>query len=77
MTAAASLHPEAARERADAAAASVGVWAFDGEHGLKTLVAKAASGDVTWFLAAVDRIPPLKRAFARQAMGLGVLPAAG
>ena len=26
-------------------------------------------------LAAVDRIPPLKRAFARQAMGLGVLPA--
>ncbi len=27
-------------------------------------------------LAAVDRIPPLKRAFARQAMGLGVLPPA-
>ena len=72
--------PEAARERAEAAAGSVGVWAFDGEHGLRTLVAKAASGDVTWFLAVVDRIAEILRlegdsdgADARRAKAVGVL----
>jgi hypothetical protein len=56
------------------------VWAFDGEHGLKTLVAKAASGDVTWFLAVVDRIAEILRAEgdrdgvdARRAKAVGLL----
>ncbi len=72
--------PDAARQRAEDAAASVGVWAFDGEHGLTTLVAKAASGDVTWFLAVVDRIADLLAlegdrddADARRAKAVGVL----
>ena len=72
--------PEAARLRAEAAAASVGVWAFEGEHGLKTLVAKAASGDVTWFLAVVNRIADLLAregdsgtVDARRAKAVGVL----
>jgi len=72
--------PEAARQREEAAATSVGVWAFDGEHGLKTLVAKAASGDVTWFLAVVVRIADLlalegdrDEADARRAKAVGVL----
>ncbi|WP_139209845.1 DUF222 domain-containing protein [Microlunatus flavus] len=72
--------PEAARERAEAAATSVGVWAFEGEHGLKTLVAKASSGDVTWFLAVVDRIAGILAlegdrgtADVRRAKAVGVL----
>jgi len=48
--------PEQRRAREDAARVERGVWSYDGEHGLRTIVAKAASGDVRWFLATVDRI---------------------
>jgi hypothetical protein len=32
------------------------VWACDSDDGLKTLIAKANSGDVVWFLATINRI---------------------
>jgi hypothetical protein len=48
--------PEQRRRREDAARQERGVWSFAGEHGLRTIVAKAASGDVRWFMATVDRI---------------------
>ena len=48
--------PERRRAREEAARTERGVWSYGGEHGLRTIVAKAASGDVRWFLAAVDRI---------------------
>lgn len=48
--------PEQRRAQVDGARLDRGVWSFEGEHGLRTIVAKAASGDVRWFVAAVDRI---------------------
>jgi hypothetical protein len=48
--------PELAAERAERARSSQDVFSFDSEDGLKTIVAKAAAGDVIWFLATVNRI---------------------
>lgn len=56
------------------------MWALDGEHGLKTIVARAASGDVTWFLATVNRIAEILQVDgdpdpvdARRATAIGIL----
>lgn len=72
--------PDARRAREEAARAERGVWSFDGEDGLRTLVAKAASGDVRWFVAAVDCIAEilgldgdLDPVDARRAKAIGVL----
>jgi len=51
--------PELAVERAERARTQRRVWASAGEDGLRTLVARADAGDVTWFLAAVNRIADL------------------
>ena len=48
--------PQSAREREDRARQARDVWACDSDDGLKTLIAKATSGDVVWFLATVNRI---------------------
>jgi hypothetical protein len=48
--------PALAAERAERARTTKRVWASAAEDGLKTLVAKADAGDVTWFMAAVNRI---------------------
>ena len=48
--------PELAAEREDRARKARDVWACDSDDGLKTLIAKATSGDVVWFLATVNRI---------------------
>lgn len=55
---AAILHadPGLAEQRAEQARQARGVWAYPGEDGLKTLVAKAAAGDVTFLLATVNRL---------------------
>jgi hypothetical protein len=72
--------PDQSRARERAARAERGVWSFDGEDGLRTLVAKAASGDVRWFVAAVDRIAEilgldgdLDLVDARRAKAIGIL----
>ena len=72
--------PERRRAREEAARTERGVWSYEGEHGLRTLVAKAASGDVRWFVAAVDRIAEILRlegdtepVDARRAKAIGVL----
>ena len=73
-------NPEARRAREEAARTERGVWSYAGEHGLRTLVAKAASGDVRWFMAAVDRIADVLRlegdldpVDARRAKAVGIL----
>lgn len=48
--------PAQAEARADEARRARGVWAFDAEDGIKTLVAKAAAGDVTVLMATVNRV---------------------
>jgi hypothetical protein len=48
--------PALAEQRAEEARQARGVWAHPGEDGLKTLVAKAAAGDVTFLLATVNRL---------------------
>ena len=72
--------PEARRAHEEAARTERGVWSYEGEHGLRTLVAKAASGDVRWFVTAVDRIAEILRlegdldlVDARRAKAIGVL----
>ncbi len=72
--------PEQRRTREAAARVERGVWSFDGEHGLRTLVARAASGDVRWFVAAVDRVAEILRldgdpdgVDARRAKAVGIL----
>lgn len=72
--------PEQRRAQEDGARLDRGVWSFEGEHGLRTVVAKAASGDVRWFVAAVDRIAEvlgvegdLDPVDARRAKAVGVL----
>ena len=72
--------PEARRAREEAARVERGVWSYAGEDGLRTIVAKAASGDVRWFMAAVDRIAEVLRldgdldlVDARRARAIGVL----
>lgn len=72
--------PASAAERAERARTERDVTAFDGEHGLKVLVAKAAAGDVTWFLAVVNRLADILAADgdpdpvgARRAKAIGLL----
>jgi hypothetical protein len=72
--------PDARRAREEAARSERGVWSFDGEHGLRTIVAKAASGDVRWFLATVNRIAEVLQldgdrdpVDARRAKAVGIL----
>ena len=48
--------PDLAEQREELAARSRDVMAYDGDDGLKTLVAKAAAGDVVWFMATVNRL---------------------
>lgn len=48
--------PDAAAARTERARTERGVWVSGSDDGLKLLVARAASGDVVWFLAAVNRI---------------------
>lgn len=72
--------PALAAERAEQARQARGVWAYPGEDGLKTLVAKAAAGDVTWLLATVNRLADVLAARGdtdpadhRRAKALGLL----
>lgn len=72
--------PEQRRAREEAARTGRGVWSFDGEDGLRTIVAKAASGDVRWFVATVDRIAEVLEldgdrdgVDARRARAIGIL----
>lgn len=48
--------PALADERAERARTDRDVTAHAGEHGLKTIVARAAAGDATWFMATVSRL---------------------
>ncbi len=48
--------PEAVAERAERARTERMVRAFDSDDGLRTVVARATSGDVAWFMATVNRI---------------------
>ena len=72
--------PATAAERAEQARRSRGVWAYPGEDGLKTLVAKAAAGDVVCLLATVNRLADVLAADGdttsadeRRAKALGLL----
>ena len=56
--------PALAAEREDRARQARGVWAMDSEDGLKTLIAKAAAGDVVWFMATINRIADILTARA-------------
>ena len=72
--------PDQAAARALRARTERDVWATDTEDGLKLLIAKAASGDVTWFMATVNRIAEILAVRgdtdpvgARRAKALGIL----
>ena len=72
--------PAAAADRERRARTERCVWACDTEDGLKLLVARASSGDVTWFLATVNRIADillqdgdLDPVGARRARAIGIL----
>ena len=72
--------PTTAAERAEQTRRSRGVWAYPGEDGLKTLVAKAAAGDVVCLLATVNRLADVLAAEGdttsadeRRAKALGLL----
>ena len=72
--------PDQAAARAMRARTERDVWATDTEDGLKLLIAKAASGDVTWFMATVNRIADILAlrgdtdpVGARRAKALGIL----
>lgn len=72
--------PALAERRAEQARQARGVWAYPGEDGLKTLVAKAAAGDVVWLMATVDRLADIlaldgdtEPADVRRAKALGLL----
>jgi hypothetical protein len=72
--------PALAAERAERARTSQDVFSLDSEDGLKTIVAKAAAGDVIWFLATVNRIAEILTARgdtdpigARRARAVGIL----
>ena len=72
--------PEQRRAREEGARSERGVWSFAGEHGLRTIVAKAASGDAHWFVATVDRIAEILHLDgdrdlidARRAKAIGIL----
>lgn len=72
--------PAAAAEREQRARTDRDVWSCDTEDGLKLLVARAASGDVAWFLATVNRIADILAregdtdpVGARRAKAIGIL----
>ena len=73
--------PAAAESRRLEAALAQGVWATQSsEHGLKTLVAKAAAGEVLYLVAVVDRLAEILAARGdtrdlgpRRASALGIL----
>jgi hypothetical protein len=72
--------PALAAERAERACTTQDVFSFDSKDGLKTIVAKAAAGDVIWFLATVNRIAEILAARgdtdpigARRARAIGIL----
>ncbi|GAA3553736.1 hypothetical protein GCM10022197_06060 [Microlunatus spumicola] len=72
--------PALTGERAEQARRSRGVWAYPGEDGLTTLVAKAAAGDVVCLLATVNRLADVLEtegdtapADERRAKALGLL----
>ena len=72
--------PGLAAERAERARSSQDVYSFDSDDGLKTIVAKATSGDAVWFLATVNRIADILAARgdtdpvgARRARAVGIL----
>ena len=72
--------PDQAAARALRARTERDVWATDTEDGLKLLIARAASGDVTWFMATVNRIAEILAlrgdtdpVGARRAKALGIL----
>jgi hypothetical protein len=48
--------PALAAERERRARELRNVWATDSEDGLKTIIARAASGDAVWFMATINRI---------------------
>jgi hypothetical protein len=48
--------PALAAERQERARRLRDVWATDSEEGLKTIIARATSGDVVWFMATVNRL---------------------
>ena len=54
--------PEQAAERDRRRREERDVFAFDSEDGLKTLVARATSGDVVWFMAMVNRLAEILQA---------------
>ena len=72
--------PALAAERAERARVSQDVFSFDSADGLKTIVAKAAAGDVIWFLATINRIAEILAARGdtdpigvRRARAVGIL----
>jgi hypothetical protein len=72
--------PARAAERAARPRTTQDVFSFDSEDGLKTIVAKAAAGDATWFLATVNRLAEILAADgdtdpigARCARAVGIL----
>lgn len=72
--------PALAAERAEQARQARGVWAYPSEDGLKTLVAKAAAGEVICLMATVNRIADILQiegdpdpADHRRAKALGLL----
>ncbi len=75
------VDPAGAQHRADAAAARQGVWTTRStEDGLKTMVARAAAGEITYLIAVVDRIATIlaergdtRSLEARRAAGLTLL----
>lgn len=72
--------PALRREREERARSERKVWVSQSEFGLKTLIARANAGDVTWFLAAVNRIADILKADGnrdpidmRRATAIGIL----
>ena len=72
--------PDLVEKREEQAAKTRDVFAYDGHDGLKTLVAKAAAGDVVWFMATVNRLADILKVEgdadpvgARRAKAIGLL----
>lgn len=72
--------PELWAEREQRAREAQDVFALDSEDGLRTMVAKAAAGDVVWFLATVNQIADILAARGdtdpvgmRRAKAVGIL----
>ena len=74
------VDPDGQAGREERARTERDVWASTGEDGLKTLVARATSGEVTWLMATVNRLAEILAADgdtdpvgARRAKALGLL----